>query len=67
MSLVNEVSSSSCDVSVYNLKEGGMDKAREYGVTSVPTVVVDGQILDCCRRGKPTAEDLRAAGIGSPP
>ncbi len=53
----------SCDVTVYNLNENGMDKAREYGVTSVPTVVVDGNILDCCKRGKLTADDLRAAGI----
>ncbi len=65
MSLVNELACSSCDVTVYNLKEDGMDKAREYGVTSVPTVVVNGKILDSCVRGKPTPEDLRAAGIGA--
>jgi hypothetical protein len=63
---VKGLSCSSCDVTVYNLKENGMDKAREYGVTSVPTVVVDGKILDCCSRKKPTAEDLNAAGIGMP-
>ncbi len=55
----------SCDVAIYNLNERGMDKAREYGVTSVPTIVVDGKVLDCCKRGKPTADDLRAAGIGT--
>jgi protein-disulfide isomerase len=43
-----------------------MDKAREYGVTSVPTVVVNGNLLDCCKRGKPTADDLKAAGLGTP-
>ncbi len=43
-----------------------MDKAKEYGVTSVPTVVVNGKVLECCKRGKPTAEDLKAAGIGTP-
>ena len=63
---MKQMSCSSCDVTVYNLKESGMDKAREYGVTSVPTVVVNGKILDCCKRGKPTADDLRAAGIGTP-
>lgn len=66
MSLVKEVSCEACDVTVYNLNEDGMDKANEYGVTSVPTVVVDGKILDSCKRGKPTREDLRAAGIGTP-
>jgi protein-disulfide isomerase len=64
--LVKDLSCSSCDVTIYNLKENGMDKANEYGVTSVPTVAVNGKILDCCKRGKPTADDLRAAGIGTP-
>lgn len=66
VALVKELSCSSCDVAVYNLREQGMDKAREYGVTSVPTVVVDGKILECCARRKPAAEDLKAAGIGTP-
>jgi len=53
-------------VTVYNLNENGIDKAKEYGVTCVPTVVVNGKVLDCCKRGKPTANDLKAAGIGTP-
>jgi len=64
--LVNKIACPSCDVTVYDLKKKGLEKAREYGVSSVPTVVVDGKILDCCKRGKPTEEDLRAAGIGQP-
>lgn len=64
--LVKELSCQSCDVTVYNLREKGMDKAKEYGVNSVPTVVVNGKILDCCVRRKPTAADLKAAGIGTP-
>ncbi|MDM7919267.1 MAG: hypothetical protein QUS12_08895 [Methanosarcina sp.] len=53
-------------MTVYNLNESGMNKAKEYGISSVPTVVVDGRILDCCKRGKPTVEDLKAASIGTP-
>jgi hypothetical protein len=48
------------------LKEKGMDRAKRYGVNSVPHVVADGKILDCCRRGKRTESDLRAGGIGTP-
>jgi glutaredoxin len=64
--LVKELACPSCDVTVYNLREKGVEKAREYGVNSVPTVVVDGKIAECCARRKPNREDLRAAGIGSP-
>ncbi len=64
--LVKKLACPSCDVTVYNLKEGGMDKAREYGISSVPTVVVDGKIAECCKRGKPNEADLKAAGIGTP-
>ncbi len=64
--LVQSLTCESCDVTVYNLKESGMDKAKKYGVSSVPTVVVNGKILECCKREKPTAEDLKAAGIGTP-
>lgn len=64
--LVYELSCPSCDVTVYNLNEGGADRARELGVNSVPTVAVNGTVLGCCVRGKPNAEDLKAAGIGTP-
>ena len=64
--LVNELSCPNCDVIVYNLKEEGIEKAREYGINSVPTVVVNGRILDCCARRKLTEADLKAAGIGTP-
>ncbi len=64
--LVKELSCPGCDVTVYDLRKKGMDKARKYGVNSVPTVVVNGKILDCCVRRQPTAADLKAAGIGMP-
>ncbi len=64
--LVRKIACPSCDVKVYNLKEEGMDKAKQYGINSVPTVVVDGKIAECCQRRKPNEADLRAAGIGTP-
>jgi hypothetical protein len=41
------------------------ERADSLGVRSVPAVVVDGELLDCCKRG-PTQEALEDAGIGSP-
>jgi protein-disulfide isomerase len=64
--MVNELTCPSCDVTVYNLNESGAEKAKEYGINSVPTVVVNGKILDCCKRGAPTREALQASGIGTP-
>lgn len=64
--LVEKTACPSCDVTAYDLKEKGLEKAREYGMSWVPTEVVDGKILDRCKRGNPTEEDLRAAGIGQP-
>ncbi len=64
--LVESIACDSCDVSVYNLNNEGQDKARAYGIASVPTVVVDGKIADCCRKGNVSKSELMAAGIGKP-
>jgi glutaredoxin len=62
---VQRVACDSCDVTVYDVgDESAAQRAADLGVRSVPTVVVDGQIADCCRSGGVTEEGLRAAGIG---
>jgi glutaredoxin len=68
--LVKKVACSSCEVTVYDLNEGCATnecrtKAKQYGVTRVPSIVVNGKLLDCCKTGTVTEESLRAAGIGS--
>jgi glutaredoxin len=40
--------------------------AAEHGVTVVPSIVVDGQLLGCCRNAGPDREALVAAGVGQP-
>jgi len=67
--LVKELACPSCEVVVYNLADPCeskecLDKAKEYGISAVPTVVVDGKIADCCAKGKPTREALLTAGVG---
>lgn len=64
--LVKKVACSSCEVTIYDLNENGMQRAHEYGVNSVPCVVVDGKVIESCKIGKITERDLRAAGIGEP-
>jgi len=69
--LVKELACPDCQVIVYDLSARCEDltcieKATFYGIRRVPTVVVDGRILDCCAQGGPTRETLQAAGIGQP-
>lgn len=69
VNLVKTSACPDCEVTVYDLRVGCetnvcRDRAREYGVTAVPTIVVDGRIVDCCVRAPVSAEALRAVGIG---
>jgi MerR family copper efflux transcriptional regulator len=65
--LVKGLKCPDCDLTIYNLNRGeGIEKSKEYGVTAIPAVAVNGKLLDCCRRGSITKEDLMAAGIGRP-
>ena len=65
--MVNELACPSCDVAIYDLNRNeGVDEAKTYGVTALPSVVVNGQLLECCKRSPITREDLENAGIGKP-
>jgi glutaredoxin len=62
---VQRVACDSCDVTVLDVgDEEVARRAADLGVRSVPAVVVDGRLADCCRGGGVTEEGLRAAGIG---
>lgn len=67
--LVTSMACPSCEVQVYDLREGCAtnecrEKAARYGVTAVQAVAVNGVLLDCCHRPPIEATALRAAGIG---
>jgi len=67
--LVKSLVCPSCDLKIYDLREGCAtnecrEKATHYGITAIPAVAVNGVLLDCCRREPITADRLRAAGIG---
>ena len=65
--MVNELACPHCDVDIYNLNQNeGVEKAKTYGVNAVPSIAVNGELLECCKRGPITKEDLKAAGIGQP-
>ncbi|NIR52699.1 hypothetical protein GWO09_30895 [candidate division KSB1 bacterium] len=64
--LVNRLACDSCEVTVLDMNRPDIsEKAKTLGVRSVPAVVIDGQLAECCRQGI-NEEKLRAAGIGQP-
>jgi len=69
--LVKQVACDSCEVVVYDLREGCTtnvcrDLAKKYGIERVPAVVINGKLLDCCKVGPVTEKELRKAGVGQP-
>lgn len=65
--LVNRVACSSCELSVLDMGDPDVAaRAKQLGIRSVPAVVVDGKLADCCAGRGPDEASLRAAGLGQP-
>ena len=65
--LVNKVACPSCDVQVMDMNDASVAaRARSLGVHSVPAVVIDGKLADCCAGRGPDEAILRSAGMGQP-
>ena len=63
--MVNRLKCESCEVSVLDMKDPkGADRAKTLGIRSVPAVVIDGKLADCCAGRGPDETVLRAAGLG---
>ena len=67
VSLVRGLACLSCEVTVLDMNEPEVaERARSLGISSIPAVLVDGKLADCCRDRGPDETGLRAAGIGRP-
>ena len=65
IALVNRIACSSCEVEVLDMRDRAVaERAKRYGVKSVPAVVVNGQLAECCKGNGVTEADLRSAGVG---
>ncbi len=65
--LINRLACPSCEVSVHDMNEPGVaSRAKSLGIHSVPAVVVEGTIAECCARRGPDELVLRRAGVGQP-
>ncbi len=65
--MVNKIACPSCDVEVLDMRQPDVAaRAKQYGVRSVPAVVIDGKLADCCAGRGVDEAGLRAAGVGVP-
>ncbi len=57
----------SCDIQILDLKVNAVAlRAKELGINSVPAVVIDGKVADCCANRSVSLDVLAAAGLGQP-
>lgn len=65
--LVNSMACPSCDINVLDMNQTDVaERAMGLGIRSVPAVVIDGILADCCTGRGADAATLQAAGVGSP-
>ncbi len=65
--VANRIACPSCEVEMFDMRKSEVvARARHYGVKTVPAVVVDGKLTDCCKVQGPEEASLRAAGLGVP-
>ena len=63
--LVNQIACPSCEISVLDMNDPTVAKrSKSLGIRSVPAVVVDGELADCCAGRGPEEDSLRTAGVG---
>lgn len=65
--LVNRAACPSCEVIVQDMRNPDVAaRAKSLSIRSVPAVVIDGQLADCCAGRGPDEATLRPAGLGQP-
>ena len=67
VALVNSIACPSCEVEVLDMRQDAVAaRARRYGIRSVPAVVIDGKLAQCCAGRGVEESALRAGGVGVP-
>ncbi|HEX9871587.1 MAG TPA: thioredoxin family protein [Candidatus Tectomicrobia bacterium] len=67
ITLVHQVTCLSCEVTILDMKDPAVaSRAMRLGIHSVPAVIIDGRLADCCTDRALDERALRAAGLGQP-
>lgn len=65
--MVRNLASSPTEVAVLNMNDREVaSRATNLGIRTVPAVVIDGKLADCCTVSGPDEAMLKAAGLGQP-
>jgi len=65
--MVTELACDACQISVLNMNDNLVaDRASKQGIQRVPSIVVNGAVVDCCKQDAIDRNVLIAAGIGQP-
>lgn len=65
LDMIKGISCEDCDVQVMDMNDSVVaERARKLGIRSVPAIVIDGKLADCCAGSGPDEATLKAAGIG---
>ena len=63
--LVNRMACPSCEVRVLSMHDRSVaGRAKTLGIRSLPAVMIDGALADCCAGRGPDEGTLRSAGLG---
>ena len=64
---IREAACPSCEVTVLDMNDAAVaERAKGLGVRSVPAVLVEGRLAECCAGREPDLDLLKAAGLGRP-
>ena len=65
--LIKRIACESCDVTVLDLHDTEVaSQAKKLSINSVPAIVIDGKLAQCCEGRGPDEKILRTAGLGQP-
>jgi len=67
VSIMKQAACPSCDVTVLDMHNPEVARrAKSLGIRSLPAVVINGTLADCCTGRGVDEATLRAAGLGQP-
>ncbi len=65
--MVKRIACGDCEVNELDMNDSEVAKqAKSLGIQSIPAIVIDGKLADCCTGRGPDEASLRAAGLGQP-